>query len=452
MVPISVIGRFMRSLGGALCIVAVLSGTPVHAGPDPLADTLAGLDADLRSLRDDVAKAAAQKDVPGLAEFGARAAAIERAVDLGPALHELGEGLRDENPGTPLRAIADAADRIGAAVEAARARAQLRGEAYGGADDPRYRQLVAQWGEAFADGATWAPTTVWDVFRPTTRPGDKSLDVALIWDEQGSEWYRIDGGIPVETVFMDGSVGLGRRLSAGKLKYLAENHDEIARWAVAADGFWHYAKGAAEDGQSPRGQAFARVAGEHAVLTRLSELEPFGLKFVYDASFRATVLDALDGLRRDLVKQGVPAEAALRDLDAMLAKSAITLESQWAEGVIPANATVRVTAWFSNSPRTRFVSTWRFEKEKVTVEIDKGYAQGIRAGNLVKSEGSIPGRNCTASDEREFKDGGNLSFTAIYVCTLADGSTQVNNVSGAGTWRIVPPPRRDDRDNSASGK
>jgi hypothetical protein len=45
-----------------------------------------------------------------------------------------------------------------------------------------------------------------------------------------------------------------------------------------------------------------------------------------------------------------------------------------------------------------------------------------------------------ASDERVFERGGTLTFTAVYICTLENGTTQTSRVAGAGTWEVLAPP------------
>ena len=137
------------------------------------------------------------------------------------------------------------------------------------------------------------------------------------------------------------------------------------------------------------------------------------------------------------------AEPVLHDLDTLSRRHGIILDSQWAQGPLPETGEVRVVAWFSDNPKIKFASTWRFEREKVTIDVsngdarNNGHAQGIRTGNVIYSERSIPGRNCVASDERVFEKGGKLTFSSVYVCTLQNGTTQINNVSGAGTWEIL---------------
>ncbi len=172
----------------------------------------------------------------------------------------------------------------------------------------------------------------------------------------------------------------------------------------------------------------------------------FSAGFVYDPAFRGRVLDELDKVRRDLIGQGPGAKAALDDLDKLAKQHSIALDSQWAQGVIPAVATVRVVAWYSGKPKNKFTSTWQFEKEKVTVDIangrhadGNGYAHGIRSGDVIRSEGSIPGRNCSMSDERTFKQGGLLTFSTAYTCKLEDGTVQTSNMTGSGTWQVVSP-------------
>jgi hypothetical protein len=314
--------------------------------------------------------------------------------------------------------------------------------------DPRYRQLVAQWGDSLADAASYLPSSPWELFRPVARNGGTTPNVALIWDEQHREWYRIDGNVAVEAIFRDAYMSLQSRPTPGKLKYLADNIGQVRAQEAAADALATYLRDAGRDAGTPRNQAFTHRAEPEEIQAGLRDLPTFRAKFVYDAAYRAVVLETLDRLRQDLVTQGATAEADVRELDTLLGRHGITLDSQWAQGPLPENGDVRVIAWFSDNPKARFASTWRFEREKVTIDAhngdvrNNGPAQGIRTGNVVRSERSLPRRNCIASDERVFAKDGKLTFSSVYVCTLQDGTTRINNVSGAGTWQVVSPSTR----------
>jgi hypothetical protein len=407
-----------------------------------------------------------------LGRFRTFAEKATQATDAGYALGLLQDALRQSDPSVSLRAASAAAqglgadtgalserieaysgmvaaligaiDKLGQELEGLRAQAELASAAYGGKNDPRYRQLVARLGQNLADAARYVPSSPWEIFRPAARDGGTAPDVALIWDAQQEDWYRLEGSVPLEAIFYDASIALERRLTPGRLKYLAENFAQVKGQQAAADAFARFLTELSRDAGAPQGQAFARLDDAGAVLASLRDGELFRAKFVYDAAFRARFLQVADMLRQDLVKQGL-AEQTLRDLDAISRQHGITLESQWAQGVLPEVGSIRVVAWFSEDPKSKFTSTWQFEREKVTIDVkngkvrNNGHAQGLRNGNVVRSDLSIPGRNCIASDERVFEPGGTLTFSSVYVCTGQDGSTQTTNVSGAGTWHLVAP-------------
>lgn len=343
-----------------------------------------------------------------------------------------GGPVRSQNE-PPAQTSVEATDQLQKRLNLARNQAQLGSTTAGGQEDQRFRQLVAQYGQDFAAAAIYAPSSPPEVFRPS----DRSLDAALIWDEQAEEWYRVKGDVPVETIFRDVSSALGRPPTPGQLKYLADNYGQVEKRQAMVAAFTNYLREAAREESKPQNQAFAHLADRGNLLTALGDAEMFRVKFVYDGQFRSWLLDRLDQLRTDLVKQGPAAQPSLRELDALLDLHGTTLDSQWAQGVLPAVGAVRVVAWFSDSPKKKFVSTWRFEKEKVAIDIDGGHGHGTRKGNVVRSEGSLPGRNCTATDVRTFKEGGGLTFSAVYTCALDDGTTKVSEVSGGGTWQIV---------------
>jgi hypothetical protein len=331
-----------------------------------------------------------------------------------------------------------AAERLHGQLAEMRDQSRLASVLYGGENDPRYRRLVEQFGKEFADTAAYAPSSPREVFRPTAAP----LEPTLIWDEQEEEWYRIDSKVPVETIFRESLLASGRRPTPGQLKVLADNFGKLQTHRAAADSLADYLRAAAQPGDTPPARAFAQVGED--VKTMLMPADPamFRLKYVYDASFRTATLEALDKLRQKLGEQN--AEASLRELDGLLMQHNITLESQWAQSALPAVGDVRVVAWFADNPKEKFTSTWSFDKEKVTIAISNGYAHGTRSGDVVRTEGSIPGKNCIATDERVFAKDGKLTFSAVYTCTLEDGSTQINNRSGEGTWQIAapaPPPQ-----------
>lgn len=398
---------------------------------------------------------------------------VSQATDAAYALGWLAQALRDDDGGADLRALSGAVartgtnsvgfaeridayhgavadliaaiDKLARALDVMRAEARLGSQAYGGTDDPRYRRLIALSGQTFVDAATYVPSSPWEVFRPVRRSGGQDGDVVLIWDAQEQDWYRIEGSVPVEAIFRDAYLALDRRPTPGKLKYLAENFGQVKGQEAAADAFSAYLSEAGRQRETPQNQAFSRAPEGGLILAILSDPATFRARFVYDAAFRAFVLKVLDELRHDLVAQGSRAEPALRGLDALTSQHGVTLDSQWSQGFLPETGSIRVVAWFSDNPRNKFVSTWQFEREKVLIDVNNGdvrnngYAQGIRNGNIVRSERSIPGRNCIASDERVFEQGGTLTFSSVYVCTLNDGTTQTNKVAGAGTWHVVSP-------------
>jgi hypothetical protein len=150
----------------------------------------------------------------------------------------------------------------------------------------------------------------------------------------------------------------------------------------------------------------------------------------------------IDQVRVALMKSGEAGREHLAELDAMLDRFGIALDSHWASAAVPPSAVVKVTAWFADAPKTRFVSTWRFDKERVKVEIEQGYASGTRKGDTTRTEGSIPGRNCTALDTRTFDPGGKLTFRATYTCKREDGSEEVSEKAGEGTWALVTEPAK----------
>jgi hypothetical protein len=327
-----------------------------------------------------------------------------------------------------------AADRLRKQSVVIRDQSELRSVLYGGEQDPRYRQLSAQYGADFANQTSFRPSTPREVFRPS--PSDKAADLALIWDEQQGEWYRLKGEVPLEKMFQEAYVALSRRPTPGQLKFFAENFAQVKTREATAETISNYL-GATVPGRSGLTEIFAGVREAPKMSAVLKDPELFRKKFVYDAQFRNWTLDVLDQMRRNFISHGAMTDRA--ELDALVARHGITLESQWAEGVVPASATVRVVAWFSDNPKNKFRSVWHFEKEKVTIDIDNGHGYGVRGGNVVRSEGSLPAHNCTASDVRTFKPGGQLTFEAVYTCALDDGATRIENVSGAGTWEMVSP-------------
>lgn len=335
-------------------------------------------------------------------------------------------------------AVAAAVGPLRDRVAAARERDRLAGEARGGKVDPRYRALIAQHGETLADASVYVPSSPPELYRPNVAPAEKVYDVALVWDEAEDEWHRLPGDVPVEDIFRDVFLATGKRPTPGQLKTLAGIHAQIRARTAAVDALAGWLDTAAT-GDAAAAQAMARASGG-AATAREALREPWRLRarYAYDATYRTGWLAGIDAIRRDLVGQGAAGATALQSLDAVLARHGLTLASQWDAAVPPAKATLKVTAWFRDEPKARFVSLWHFDKELVRIEIDQGRATGVRRGNLVESEGSIPGRNCVASDSRTFLPNGTLSFAASYRCVRADGAIEAKDRVGAGTWEVVP--------------
>lgn len=112
-------------------------------------------------------------------------------------------------------------------LAAERDRDRLAGRARGGSDDPRYRQLVAQYGETLADTSVYVPSSPPELYRPRIAPAEKVFNVALLWDEAEDEWFRLPGDVPVEEIFRDVFIAAGKRPTPGQLKYLAGIHPQV---------------------------------------------------------------------------------------------------------------------------------------------------------------------------------------------------------------------------------
>jgi hypothetical protein len=497
MTPTSIVRRIVRPLCYATCMVAVLClALPARSQQDPLAPALAESDATFRTVKDGARAARdllrtieqdlgaartalagnpaspqrdddvrlVQESLAAVQTHGAALGAFTdyadkvRAGDTASELPALRQTLGNDVAG-PVRAVAGRAAgvpalaanaeryaKLAAEIAAAagklqtqladlRDQSRVRSAAYGGDNDPRYRQLVEKFGKEFADASTYFPSSPRDVFRST----GSQLEPALIWDEQEEEWYRVDGSVPVETIFREATLAAGRRPTPGQLKVMAENFGKLRTLRATADSVADYVREAAQPAGAPPNRAFAELGEDGKAALLPADPALFKIKYVYDGAFRAATLDALDRLRQNIGKQGAAADAPLREFDGMLRQHNVTLESMWSQGVLPAVGDVRVVAWFADDAKKKFTSTWRFEKEKVTIALDNGYANGVRSGDVVRTEGSIPGRNCIASDERVFSKGGGLTFSSVYTCTLEDGTTEVNKRSGAGTWQVVTP-------------
>lgn len=334
-------------------------------------------------------------------------------------------------------AVAAAAGPLRDRVTAARERDRLAGEARGGKVDPRWRALVAQHGETLADASVYVPSSPPELYRPKVAPAEKVFDVALVWDEAEDEWHRLAGDVPVEDIFRDVFIATGKRPTPGQLKTLSGIHAQTRARTAAVDALAGWLDAAAA-GDGAAAQARARADDAAALREALREPWRLRARYAYDAGFRETWLAGIDGVRKDLVGQRAAGAAALQSLDAVLDRHGLTLDSQWAAAVPPAKATLKVTAWFRDDPKTRFVSLWHFDKEQVRIEIEQGRATGMRRGSVVQSEGSIPARNCVASDSRTFLANGTLNFAASYRCVRGDGVIEAKDRVGAGTWEVVP--------------
>ncbi|WP_155478847.1 hypothetical protein [Rhodoplanes serenus] len=334
-----------------------------------------------------------------------------------------------------LQALVAAAAPLAARMAMQRDHDRIGGPDHGGKDDRRFRQLVAQFGETLADVSVYIPSSPPELFRPRVPPPEKVFDVALLWDDHDNEWHRVAADVPVEDIFRDVFIATGKRPTPGQLKYLAGTYGQIGVRRATIEAIADVLDGAAPE--SPVRLALARSPDGEALRAALAERWRLSARYVYDAAFRAAMLRTVDEVRQGLVEQAGPAAADLRRLDDLLGRFGLTLDSQWAAAVPPSVGTLKVTAWFSDDPRTKFTSIWRFDKEEVRIDIDQGRATGVRRGNVVQTEGSIPGRNCIATDVRTFAPDGRLSFSASYRCVRENGVVEVSNRVGLGTWEVV---------------
>lgn len=265
--------------------------------------------------------------------------ALRKAIvsdDLGVQLKTLGEAMKKYGGKVPLigealeaygevtTGLVDATNRLQKQIVEARNQGTLGSGTFGGDKDPRYKQLVRQFGKEFAQSSTFAPTFPREVFRPI----DKPRSVVLLWDEEEQAWYRLDGEVPIETVFRDVRTARDDRPTVVQLKHLGENYAQIEQRQAMAAAFREYLRQAAAPGLSPRSEALQKAAGAGSLLASLQDVERFRARFVYDGKFRSGVLTVLDEMRGDLVKQGASAKNALAELDALVRRHGVQLDSQ----------------------------------------------------------------------------------------------------------------------------
>jgi len=267
--------------------------------------------------------------------------ALRKAIvsdDLSVQLKTLGEAMKKYGGKVPLigkaleaygevtTGLVDATDRLQKQIVEVRNQGMLGSGTYGGEKDPRYKQLVRQFGKEFAQSSTFAPTFPREVFRPV----DKPRSVVLLWDEEEQAWYRLDGEVPIETVFHDVRTARDDRPTVVQLKHLGENYAQIKRREAMAAAFREYLRQAAAPGLSPRNEALQKAAGAGGVLMALQDAERFRARFVYDGKFRSGVLNVLDEMRIELVRQGASAKNSLAELDALVKRHGVQLSSQTA--------------------------------------------------------------------------------------------------------------------------
>lgn len=392
-----------------------------------------------------------------LDSFGAYADKVTQAADAVNQVRDLATAIRSERLSDQLRALGaamegyggdvpligpaieaygritaglvDATDRLDAQIGETFRQEQIGSAVHGGKDDPRYKKLVEQFGKEFADQTTYAPSTLREVFRPI----DKPRDTALIWDPDAGAWYRVDGNVPVETIFGDVVAARGKRPTPAQLRHLAENHAQTQARQAVADGFAGYLRAAADPGSlGPSSGALIRL-GEEGGRVMLALRDPaFRARFTYDGTFRAWTLDVIDRMRADLVKQGRSAQRSLQDLDALLERYEIAMTTP---DSLPEIGTVRVVAWFPENPKDKFRSTWRFDGSAVSITVHGvGRAQGTRTGNVVHSTGTANG--CTSREVGTFLANGRTTFTGTYTCTHKQGTT-TSTGSGVGRWEVI---------------
>jgi hypothetical protein len=265
--------------------------------------------------------------------------ALRKAIasdDLSVQLRTLSEAMKQYGGKMPLvgkalevygemtTGLVDATDRLHEQIVETRNQGALGSGTYAGQKDPRYQQLVRQFGREFAQSATFAPTSPREVFRPIDRP----RSAVLLWDEDAGQWHRFDGDVLIETVFRDVRATRGDRPTVVQLKHLAENYAQIESRQAMAEAFRNYLRQAAVVGLSPRDEALPKAAGAGRVLGSLDDLDLFRARFVYDGQFRGEVLTVLDEMRIDMVKQGLRAKPSVAELDALVARHGVTLDSQ----------------------------------------------------------------------------------------------------------------------------
>ncbi len=264
---------------------------------------------------------------------------------LGAAMEKYGGGVllighAIEAYGKITTGLVEATDKLDRQIGETFRQDQIGSAVHGGKSDPRYKKLVEQFGKDFADKTTYAPDTLREVFRPV----DKPRDAALIWDQEAGEWYRVDGNVPVETIFGDVLKARGKRPTPTQLKQISDDYNQVLQREAMAEAIADLLRTAARPGLAPVSQAFTRLGPDGSRILQEINDPDFRARFVYDGHFRSRTLTTLDAMRRDLMRQGRSAARSLGELDALLAQHGIRLESQTASAVSPGAAKPSVTA------------------------------------------------------------------------------------------------------------
>ena len=215
----------------------------------------------------------------------------EKAPLIGPAIKAYGEA---------TLGMLDATDKVAKKINETKNQSMIGAGTYGGVDDDKYQKLVKQFGEDFASGQTFAPSSPAFIYRPINDPnGD-----AIIWNEDKGEWYRVPGNVPVEEIFHDNLVS-GRRRDPSEIKTLAEHYDKVHE----------------REGQAERIRDFFN---EHGGLPwDMNDPETFVAGFTYDQNMNRRVKELLEQKIDQLRREGK--ENELQALTDMLNQAGITL-------------------------------------------------------------------------------------------------------------------------------
>ncbi len=210
--------------------------------------------------------------------------------DCGGKIPILGEGISAY--GKAARALLDSTKQAAITIDKKRNQGAISGQGYykAGHSKEKYEKLLAKYPD-LANNYTYLPKSPYFVYE-SVEPGQPTL----IWDEESKDFYRINTGTPVESIYKMRLL-TGKRSSPYELKVMSDKWETVggvrSKDAMAFGTLFETMAKTKRYSDSKKIFWEVRDNNSYIIQVLLNDMEMFQAKYIFDANFKQSVHGSL---------------------------------------------------------------------------------------------------------------------------------------------------------------